>query len=215
MSILNLDALRSASLNREPFDFLVVPSFIAPDAVERVNTDYPAIDRPRNYRLDELECGPAFERFVEELSGPDFRAAIGEKFGVDLEGKPTAVTVRGRCEKNDGNIHTDSKTKIITVLVYFNQAWPHEGGRLRLLRSADNIEDYAEEVVPADGTLLAFRRCDHSYHGHKPYEGQRRMVQLSWVESKRVGNYRDKRKKFIWKLKRKLGISSGGRLRTN
>ena len=215
MSILNLDALRSASLNREPFDFLVVPSFIAPEALERINTDYPAIDRPRNYRLDELECGAGFERFVEELSGPDFRAAIGEKFGVDLEGKPTAVTVRGRCEKNDGNIHTDSKTKIITVLVYFNQAWPHEGGRLRLLRSADNIEDYAEEVVPADGTLLAFRRCDHSYHGHKPYEGQRRMVQLSWVESKRVGNYRDKRKKFIWKLKRKLGISSGGRLRTN
>ena len=215
MSILNLDALRSASLNREPFDFLVVPWFIAPDALELVNTDYPELDRPRNYRLDELEFGAAFERFVEELSGPDFGAAIGEKFGVDLEGKPTAVTVRGRCDKNDGNIHTDSKTKIITVLIYFNEAWPYEGGRLRLLRSAENIEDYAEEIVPLGGTLLAFRRCDHSYHGHKPYDGQRRMVQLSWVEPKRVGNYRDKRKKFIWKLKRKLGISSGGRLRTN
>jgi hypothetical protein len=215
MTMLNIDALRCARLNRDPFDFLVVPSFIVADDLERVNSDYPAIDKPRNYRLEELRIEGAFQRIVEELNGPDLRGAISEKFGVDLEGKSTAMTVRGRCENNDGNIHTDSRTKIITALIYFNKAWPHEGGRLRLLRSADNIEDYAEEIVPVGGTLLVFRRCDHSYHGHKPYEGQRRMVQLSWVEPKRVGNYRDKRAKLIWKLKRKLGISSGGRLRTN
>ena len=77
MSILNLDALRSASLNREPFDFLVVPSFIAPDALERVNTDYPEIDRPRNYRLDELEFGAAFERFVEEYGSNHISGVAG------------------------------------------------------------------------------------------------------------------------------------------
>ena len=215
MTIFNISALRSAALISDPFEFLVVPSFIGADSLDLVNSDYPEIGKPRNYRLEELEFGGAFDRFVHELTGSEFRDAIGEKFGVDLDGKPTAITVRGMCEKSDGNIHTDSRTKIITVLIYFNKAWPYEGGRLRLLRAADNIEDYAEEIAPVDGTLLAFRRCDHSYHGHKPFEGQRRMVQLSWVEPKRVGNYADKRKKLIWKLKRKLGISSGGRLRTN
>ncbi|MGD2076189.1 MAG: 2OG-Fe(II) oxygenase [Gammaproteobacteria bacterium] len=215
MALLDLDALRSARLNADPFDFLVVPSFIAARDAQRINTDYPAIDRPRNYRLDELDFGEAFERFVEELNGPKLRAAVSAKFGVDLEGKPAVITVRGLCEKNDGNIHTDSRTKIITVLIYFNPEWPHEGGRLRLLRSADDIEDCIEEVPPVAGTLLAFRRCDHSYHGHKPFEGPRRMVQLSWVQPKRVANYRDKRSRLLWRLKRLIGISSGGRLRTN
>jgi SM-20-related protein len=215
MAILDIAALRSARLNSDPFDYLVVPSFIAPEDVQRVNTDYPSIERPRNYRLEELRFGDAFARFVEELKGPEFRAAIGDKFGVELEGKPTAITVRGMCENNDGNIHTDSKTKIITVLVYFNPEWPHQGGRLRLLRSADNIEDCAEEVPPVGGTLLAFRRCDHSYHGHKPFEGVRRMVQLSWVQPKRMANYRYKRSRLLWRFKRLIGISSGGRLRTN
>jgi hypothetical protein len=37
------------------------------------------------------------------------------KFSIDLTGRPTMITVRGRCSKEkDGKIHTDSKTKIIT-----------------------------------------------------------------------------------------------------
>jgi SM-20-related protein len=215
MTVLDVTALRATALNSDPFDHLVVPAFIKADDVHRIVSDYPAIGRPRNYRLDELRIGGAFERMVDELRGAEFEAAISEKFGVSLEDKVTAITVRGLCERSDGNIHTDSKTKIITVLIYFNREWPHEGGRLRLLRSANDIEDYVEEVAPLAGTLLAFRRCDHSYHGHRTFEGSRLMLQLSWVEPKRTANYRSKRDGFGWRLKRFLGISSGGRLRTN
>ena len=45
-----------------------------------------------------------------------------------------------------GSVHTDAKWKIISVLLYLNQQWTDEGGRLRL--------------------LLAFRRADNSWHGH-------------------------------------------------
>jgi hypothetical protein len=29
--------------------------------------------------------------------------------------------------------------------------------------------------------MLAFRRSEKSFHGHKPFVGERRMIQLAWV----------------------------------
>jgi len=31
------------------------------------------------------------------------------------------------------------------------------------------------------GTLIAFLRSDHSWHGHLPFEGERRVIQFNWV----------------------------------
>ena len=90
-------------------------------------------------------------------------------------------TVRGRCQQKDGRIHTDSKSKIITVLIYLNPQWENAAGRLRLLRGPDDIEDYAAEVPPDEGTLLAFRRSENSFHGHKTFVGERRVIQFNWV----------------------------------
>ena len=64
-----------------------------------------------------------------------------------------------------------------------NPEWEHSGGRLRLLRSADNLDDAILEVPPAAGTLLAFKRSDNSFHGHKPFSGERRVIQFNWVTS--------------------------------
>ena len=91
------------------------------------------------------------------------------------------VTVRGRSDGKDGRIHTDSATKIITLLLYLNPGWERPDGRLRLLRGADDLDDYAPEVAPLAGTMVAFRRSDRSFHGHRPHVGERRMLQLNWV----------------------------------
>lgn len=213
--MLNLDAIAHAPLTTEPFRFFVAPEFLDSRTLAEINRDYPAITEPRNYRIEELNPTGAFKSLIEQIESEAFEKSIGEKFGMDLAGKPRVITVRGFSEPSDGNIHTDSKTKLVTILIYFNPEWPHEGGRLRLLKSDSNIEDYISEVLPEKGTLLAFRRSDCSYHGHKPYDGPRRMLQMSWVEPKRVGNYKSKRGKLWWKFKRMLGLSSGGRFRTN
>jgi hypothetical protein len=76
------------------------------------------------------------------------------------------------------------------VLVYFNQDWTNEEGQLRMLRSASDIEDYAAEVAPLGGTLLAFRRTDDSYHGHKPFVGERRMVQMNYLKANRLSQWK-------------------------
>ena len=111
------------------------------------------------------------------------------------------VTVRGRCQQKDGRIHTDTETKIITLLIYMNQSWDMDTGRLRLLRNADNLDDMITEVPPEWGTLLAFRRSDNSYHGHKPFVGERRTVQLNWVTDAGVVEHELARHRMSARLK--------------
>ena len=182
MTVINLDALRKAPLQPDPFDFLVVPGFLSPEVLSRVNADYPAIESAANHALENLHPGPAFEALMEELQGQEFAAALGARFDMDLVSLPTTVTVRKFCERTDGNIHTDHKSKVITVLIYFNESWEHEDGQLRMLRSHSDIEDYAAQVPPLGGTLLAFRRTDHSWHGHTQFVGERRMVQVNYLD---------------------------------
>lgn len=182
MNAINLDSVRAATVQRDPYDYLVVPDFIAPDALAAINADYPAIDTAANHSLDNLSYGPAFAQLMDTLRGSELAAALGQQFGMDLVSLPTTVTVRKFCERTDGNIHTDHKSKVITVLVYFNPQWEHAEGQLRMLRCKNDIENYAAQVPPLGGTLLAFRRTDHSWHGHTQFVGERRMVQLNYLD---------------------------------
>lgn len=180
---LRLDALRATPLARQPFAHLVVPGFVTEAALAGINADYPQVSAPGSFPTDQLVYGKAFAALLAALESDRFRAAFEHKFEIDLSGRPTITTVRGRCGPGDGKIHTDSKTKIITVLIYLNQRWEESGGRLRLLRSAHDLGDVILEVPPVGGTLLAFKRSDNSWHGHEPFSGERRVIQFNWLTS--------------------------------
>jgi hypothetical protein len=125
----------------------------------------------------------AIKEVIDELDGPEFERAVAEKFSVDIAGKPKMYSLRGYTRAKDGQIHTDSKDKIITVLLYLNENWQQPGGRLRILRNGQNVDDFAAEVPPDNGTLLVFKRSDNSWHGHHPFEGPRRSLQMNWMTS--------------------------------
>jgi len=181
--LLDFDAVESTALTRDPFCFFVARDVIPADRLEAVNADYPAIEIPANFNPEDLDYGPAFAKVLEDLDSPAFEKLIERKFEVDLSDTVKTITVRRYSEMSDGNIHTDHWSKVITVLLYFNPEWHQEGGKLRLLRSKTDIDDFAAEVTPAGGTLLAFKRSDNSFHGYKRFEGERRMVQVNWVRS--------------------------------
>ncbi len=187
-SYLDLEALRATPLTSEPFQYLAVPGFLNAQACAEINRDYPGIAESGSYPVAQLSFGPAFQSLLDQLGSDEFRQAFEEKFAIDLTGRPHTITVRGRCAPRDGRIHTDTKSKIITILIYMNPEWEHSGGRLRLLKSNASLDDPIMEVPPAAGTLLAFRRSDNSWHGHMPYEGERRVIQFNWVTSE--GNRR-------------------------
>ncbi|MGQ0741928.1 MAG: 2OG-Fe(II) oxygenase [Alphaproteobacteria bacterium] len=203
MSLLDFDALRRTPLKTDPYEYVVVPQFVIPDAFPRVLADFPVTRGAGSFPVGDLDISGAMQDLLDEMSGPEFRAAIEDKFGVDLSSRPTTFTVRGWCSRSrDGNVHTDSKSKIITVLLYLNQTWDADGGRLRILRSK-NLNDVAEEVPPSNGTLLVFKRSDKSLHGHERFEGVRRVIQMNWVTDDEVAE-RQRRKHSLSALIKRL-----------
>lgn len=179
--LLNLEKLRQATLETEPFSYAIVPQFLDRRTVERINDTYPPIRSGGSYPIESLQTDMVIKSVIDELDGREFQEAIEEKFGVDLANKPKMYSLRGFTRAKDGQIHTDSKDKIITALLYFNLDWQPAEGRLRLLRDGKNLENHVAEVAPDNGTLLVFKRADNSWHGHYPFEGQRRALQMNWM----------------------------------
>ncbi|MSP84188.1 MAG: 2OG-Fe(II) oxygenase [Alphaproteobacteria bacterium] len=186
MAALDLDRLAAAPLVRDPFDFVIVPGFVRREVLPALAQHFPTIARPGSYPAAGLVHRPAFRAFLAELADPAFGRALGDKLGLDLAAYPTMVTVRGRARARDGRIHTDTEDKIASALVYLNGPWRTPGGRLRLLYDSRDLDRFAAEVPPDDGTLVAFRRSERSFHGHKPFVGPRRVVQINWLRDARV-----------------------------
>jgi SM-20-related protein len=184
--MINIDAMDNTPLQRAPFKYIVLNDFVPQRYLQAINADFPLIDSASNHKLDTLHYGDSFKALIKELQGAELAAHLGEKFGLDLSQSPTTITVRKFCERSDGNIHTDHKSKILTILIYFNETWENDTGNLRLLRSQSDIEDYAIEIKPIGGTLLAFLRTDESWHGHKRFVGERRMLQLNYLSNSTV-----------------------------
>lgn len=198
--MLNTDALRQSAINKHPYPYLVLRHAIKPSLLTEVLQDFPAIELAGSVPISETQSGPAFLRLIEQLNSMEFRRIIASKFSVNLKSSPIVTTVRGVMRKKDGRIHTDSKSKIITVLIYFNEQWPHDGGRLRILENNTDINNYVEEVVPMAGTMIAFKVTDNCWHGHTAVEGKRLSLQMNYLVSEAAQN----KHHFLHKLSAKF-----------
>ena len=183
MPHLNLDKLRAANIEKTPYTYTVVQGFLSPESLAQINATYPNIEKGGSYPLDSLNDNMIIKEVIDELDGAEFQNVVADKFDVDLDERPKMYSLRGYTRKKDGRIHTDSKDKIITVLLYLNENWDQEGGKLRVLNSGTDVDDFATEVPPDNGTLLIFKRSENSWHGHHPFEGQRRSLQMNWMTS--------------------------------
>lgn len=183
---IDIEAFRKTPLTRDPFPYVIVPGFVRTEARDAIQHDFPEVPLPGSFPLPTVSYGKAFGDFMDAIRGEEFTEAVAEKFGIDLSDRPTMITVRGTSRAQDGQIHTDSTTKLITVLIYMNGKWESPQGRLRLLRSADDLNDVIAEVPPDEGTLLVFRNQPNAWHGFEAFEGPRRVIQLNWVTDKGV-----------------------------
>ncbi len=182
-SILNLDAIRSAPLSREPYSFCLGTDVLNAEAIDEIRQDFPAIAKPGYLTVDEVALRGRFRDLIEELESDAFSEILGEKFGIDLVSCPRLTTIMKRSQMKYGSIHTDGPSKVLTLLVYMNDAWDAPtAGRLRVLYDGKNYAPFAVEVPPTMGTMFAFLRADNSWHGHEPFEGERRVVQVAWVK---------------------------------
>lgn len=202
---LDYTSLRAVPQAGDPFPHVVVPNFVPPDVLRQVIADLPPIGNGGSYPPGSLRLGPAARALVEAMEGPELRAAIEQKFGLDLSGAPTMLTVRGRTREKDGRIHTDSRAKRVTVLLYLNpdpgRFSGHEGC-LRLLRDGTDLENFAVEVPPVNGTLLVFPNGETTWHGHRQFVGERYAIQLNYMTADGLARSEMRRHRFSALVKR-------------
>lgn len=181
---LDYTKLNATPVAVNPFPHVVVPGFVPPASLDAVLADLPLLAKRGSFPVDAVKLGPNATALMEAMEGPTLRAAIEQIFGLDLCDSPTMVTLRGWTSDRDGRIHCDSLAKRVTVLLYLNRetdAWSRQEGCLRLLRGPTNLENFAVEVPPVNGTLLVFPNGPTTWHGHRQFVGQRYSVQLNYM----------------------------------
>lgn len=200
-NLLNLEAIKAASMHQQPYPFFVVNQSIYEHALQSVVNDFPAIEQGGSFTLQDVQSGPAFEAFVGELDTADFRALLSKKLDMDLNSLPMVITLRGISRAKDGRVHTDSISKVATILIYFNEHWSAETGQLRVLNS-HNMDDTYLQIKPSAGSLLAFKVCDNCWHGYPSYEGVRRSIQINFVADEKAIKKHHNRHAFTAKIKK-------------
>src|ERR671917_2445360 len=182
MELIDLTAVRNAERSSEPYNYVLASNLMKQDRIDELRRDFPAIDKPGYLTVDEVKLHGRFKQLIEELEGPELTEELSKKFGLDLHQYPRLTTIMKKSQPKYGSIHTDGPSKVMTMLVYMNDDWgSDDGGRLRVLYDGKNYEPYAVEVPPVMGTVFGFLRSDQSWHGHRPFSGERKVVQIAWV----------------------------------
>lgn len=202
-------------LRREPFAFLIAREQLPLHARDALAKDFPRYPSAGFFPYEAEDCGPSINALIGDMTSPEFADAVGERLGIDrLSAYPNLVTICRSLNKRHGTIHTDSKSKIATALLYLNESWPNTSeGCLRFLARQDSIDDLvAAEVKPLYGNLVVFRRAENSFHGHLPFEGERRVIQVAWLTSEaeklrktKRGNFSRWFKKWFGAIDRRIG----------
>ena len=195
-------------VKRQPFPFLVAKEMLALSVKPRLLADFPPMKGAGYLPYESEECGTAVNELIDQLRAPAFANPLGEALGIDnLAQYPTYVSISKKLNKRHGTIHTDGKSKVATMLLYLNDEWSGEGqGCLRFLNKIDDIDDMVvPEVPPQFGTLVAFKRTENSFHGHLPFEGERRVIQIAWLVSAEDAARKAKRGKLSNAIKKLFG----------
>jgi hypothetical protein len=197
LSVLNVEAVRQAPLSREPYSYFLGSGALKEEAIPDLRRDFPNITKPGYLTVEEVDLKGRFKTLIEEIESEEFTEELSRKFGMDLHPYPRLTTIRKLSQAKDGRAHTDGPSKIMTLLIYMNDDWNAGGsGRLRVLYNGDSFEPYAAEVPPTMGTVFAFLRADNSWHGHEPFAGERRVVQVAWVTNEDELNRKRNRNKY-------------------
>ncbi|MDC1527746.1 2OG-Fe(II) oxygenase [Gammaproteobacteria bacterium] len=199
--LLDLKAVSAAKINEAPYPYFTVERSVSDEFVEEVLHDFPKITSGGSFALSEVTPGARFNELLEELNGSAFRDIISEKLQLDLHDRPMVITLRGISRAKDGRIHTDSKSKMATILIYFNEPWTAESGKLRVLES-ENMDDYVTEIAPDAGAMIAFKVTENCWHGYPAFEGTRQSIQINFVEDDKAANKHGRRHGWTAKLKK-------------
>jgi len=181
MRLLDKDKISTAFVEKEFFPFFHVENaFLEGVDSSELVASFPNIGTGGSFPSEDIPKGP-IKQLIKELESDDFKSILEDKLNVDLNNSKVITTLRGFSRSRDGQIHTDSKSKILTVLLYLNPLWDNKIGNLRLLKENSNLDDYITEISSDFGNLVAFKVTENCWHGFEPFEGKRLSIQLNYI----------------------------------
>lgn len=110
------------------------------------------------------QLSPSWRGLAADLLSPDYRRAMTHLTGCDLTHVPVEVNVFHYGRGAWLGPHVDLKDKIVTHILYFNEAWDKkDGGCLTVLQSSDMSEVFAD-ISPVIGNSAVLVRSEKSWH---------------------------------------------------
>ncbi len=202
--LVDIEALSAGEARDWPFRHMLARGLLAPERQAELDAAFPAIEKTGFFQVETLSYGDAFARLIAELKSPVVSRIVGEKLGLDLVGRPQMITIRKWSAARDGRVHTDGQDKVATALLYLNPAWTSQDGALRYLAGPDQDGAGTEAIAPVFGAFTAFARSDSSWHGHPPFVGERRVVQVFWVRDQAAAERKARRhgRQSLWRTLR-------------
>ena len=197
--MINIDLINTTPLKMQPFPYFTIEQSMLDKELMGLVQNFPIINSGGSFNKEDLELSEHYHSLHDSLDSDFFRQALSKKFKVNVITSPIMLTYRGYSRTKDGRVHTDSKTKLLTILIYFNDGWAAESGKLRILNS-DDMNDIAEEVDPTAGSMVAFKVTDNCWHGYPSFEGTRNAIQVNFLANEAAS----KKHKFFHKISAKL-----------
>ncbi|GGZ57690.1 2OG-Fe(II) oxygenase [Streptomyces subrutilus] len=96
-------------------------------------------------------------RLLDELDSERFIARLGAVVDRDLSTLPRDIGLFTHAKGEYISMHHDEPEKALTVVLYFNQDWPADGGGHFEVRVSHNPSTAPVQSLPPDaGTMIAF-----------------------------------------------------------
>jgi hypothetical protein len=196
--VIALDRIREARREDVPFTWArIFEPFQLADASKLAESFphsalIPSIGKGDHYQLADLtivsdgratsaigKLPAAWAAIVPSLLDPLYTAALEHLLKIDL----AKSTLLARICRYDAGCwmkpHTDRVDRLVTQIIYLSPRWPASwGGGLKILRSGDEADVYAE-VHPEFNTSVAFVRSERSYHAVAPVSAAAEAPRLS------------------------------------
>ena len=202
LKVLDLADFGAAPLATDPYPYVFARSGLRPEALAPLRRDFPDLRVAGFHPLEAFKAHGAFIELIEDLQGATLAAAMSEKFGLDFTALPQFITVRKLSRAHEGRVHNDSESKVASLLLYMNPGWTSPDGHIRVLRNKDGLEPFVAELSPEEGNIFAFLRGPNSWHGHTPFVGERRVVQVAWLRDAGEIKRKQRRHRLSLLLKR-------------
>jgi len=181
--VLQIEALSRATLRREPYSHAIIDELFQPERARALAATFPtdhyrivsggaeklyrydarpfvAFGRDEVMFADKLPA--EWQALGKQLTSSAYREALGRLTNLDLSDAPLEVNLFHYGPSCVLEPHLDLADKIVTHVLYFNDAWdPADGGCLRILRSS-NPDDFVTEIPPLVGSSAVLVRSEQS-----------------------------------------------------